>query len=114
MKKDELLNLAKKVRYQDLDKLPAFNCIYIIPQRKLHDSGYRMMYVIGERELNYFLLDDFSDVINIGDICSEKSFKDINMDITKNGIIRLWSRRFYLKCTTAVSNCIFDIEDVKK
>ena len=44
----ELLNKCIKLEMDK--KLPLFKGIYIIQQRKWHDSGYRMMYVIGHTE----------------------------------------------------------------
>ena len=42
--------LDKCIKLEMDKKLPLFKGIYIIQQRKLHDSGYRMMYVIGHTE----------------------------------------------------------------
>ena len=38
--------LDKCIKLEMDKKLPLFKGIYIIQQRELHDSGYRMMYVI--------------------------------------------------------------------
>lgn len=74
--------------------------LYVIPQKKIHDSGYRLMNVIGHSEydedikdFHYFLLSECSDVINLyGDLYNNaKDIKQINMDINKNGVIHIWS-----------------------
>lgn len=94
---------------------PLFKGIYIIQQRKLHDSGYRMMYVIGHTEYDerikdfkYYLLATYSDVIDF-----EKSFNlcDLHLDIDKSGLIHIWTNsNKKLKCRWShVSNCMFEI-----
>lgn len=102
-KQQELLDKCIKV---EKDTTPSFDMIHIIQQRKLHDSGYRMMYVIGyDRDLKqYFLLNDYSDVIDI----NVSNCKDLRMDIDRDGIITIWSWRSKLKSTFRVSSCCFE------
>ena len=80
-KQQELLDKCIEVEWRET---PSFDRIHIIQQRKLHDSGYRMMYVIGyDNDLKqYFLLNDYSDVIDI----NVNNCRDLRMDINRDGI----------------------------
>ena len=42
--------LEKSIELDWGDEAPLFKGVYIIQQRRLHDSGFRMMYVIGHTE----------------------------------------------------------------
>ncbi len=58
--------------------------IEIKQSRKLHSSGYRMM----EVSFNNEILSSSSDVLHIG----FKNWLDgLHIDITKKGVIRIWS-----------------------
>ena len=48
MKAQELLDKAVNLKYGD--EIPLFKGVYIIQHRKLHDSGYRLMSIIGHTE----------------------------------------------------------------
>ena len=71
MNKEQEKILKKCINVNEVETIPYFKGIYIIQQRKLHDSGYRMMYVIGHTEYDksikdfrYYLLSSCSDVID--------------------------------------------------
>ena len=113
--KQELLDKAIDVRYEDLKNVPDLCGIYIIPQRKLHDSGYKMMYVIGHdqwnkltKSWNYYLLGTFSDVVDFESFYSKIPFNDLHLDIDRDGIIHIWSKTNLFKCTHMVSTCMFE------
>ncbi len=89
-KKSELIKQAK------LNGRPCIKylkTIQIIPRRKLHESGYKMMYIIGLDE-NYkpYMISDCTDSITFTDYYTKQSFHGIQMDIDEDGIISLWSR----------------------
>lgn len=121
MNKEELLNKTIKLNYDS--KVPLFKGIYIIQQRKLHDSGYRMMYVIGHtdydkniKDYRYYLVGTFSDVIDFQPIFDKLLKKDYDMcdlhlDINKNGLIHIWTNsNKKLRCPYLnVSSCSFEI-----
>lgn len=121
MKKEELLEKTIEVEYGE--KLPLFKGIYIIQQRKLHDSGYRMMYVIGHtdydeelKDYKYYLVGTYSDVIDFTPIFDKwinrnYDMCDLHLDINKNGLIHIWTNsERYLKCEFPyVSNCSFEV-----
>jgi hypothetical protein len=97
----ELLNKAVKLKQGE--KIPLFKGIYIIQERKLHNSGYRLMNIIGhteyDKELNdykYYLISCCSDVIDFEPIFNkllEKNYDmcDLHLDINKNGLIHIWT-----------------------
>lgn len=104
-------------------KLTLFKGIYIIQQRKLHDSGYRMMYVIGhteydreKKEYEYYLIGTYSDVIDFQPVW-DKYIKgsaemcDLHLDIDKNGIIHIWtnSNKHFNCCFPYVSSCTLEV-----
>lgn len=123
MNKKELLNKVIELDYGD--EIPLFKGIYIIQQRKLHESGYKMMYVIGHTEYDkdkkdwdYYLVGTYSDVVDFQPIF-EKHIKgiynvcDLHLDINKNGIIHIWTNsEKYLQCQVPfLSSCSFEIVD---
>lgn len=89
----KLLDKAIKLDYGD--EIPLFEGIYIIQERRLHDSGYRLMNVIGHTEYDkelkdykYYLISCYSDVIDfksIYDMCY------LYLDIDRNGLIHIWT-----------------------
>ena len=95
------------------DKLPLFDDIYILPTTRKHDSGYKIMYIIGlSREKDeYYLLDTYCDVVDFGDLL--KSLKELHIDILDNGIIHCWSNYQLIKSNFRLSNCTFDFVDRK-
>lgn len=117
MTKEELLKKAKVIGLGKEEIVPLLQGVFIIQQRRLHDSGYRLMYVIGhteyDKEINdfhYYLLSQCSDVVDIGDML-EHNCTDIHLDINKNGIIHLWTNRnkkLKIKYTN-LSNAWFDV-----
>lgn len=110
MNKEELLNKAVGVEWLKLEEAPIFTGIYIIQQRKLHDSGFRLMYVIGHTEdFKYYKLSGGSDVLDLEGFWSKIILKDLHLDINKYGLIHIWSNKNRFKCSFALSNCTFDI-----
>ena len=112
----ELLEKATDIRPDS--KLPLFKGIYIIQQKKLHDSGYRMMYVIGHtdyderiKDFNYYLIGTYSDVVDFISWRGNPSISDLHLDINKNGIIHIWTNdNRSLKCSIPyISNCMLEI-----
>lgn len=121
-KKQEILDKAIKLKYGD--KPPLFNGIYIIQQRKLHDSGYRLMYIIGyteyDKELKdykYYLISCCSDVIDFEPIFDKLLAKnydmcDLHLDINKNGLIHIWTnsdKRLNCKYGFHLSSCGLEV-----
>ena len=92
-------------------ELPLFDDIYILPTEKKHDSGFKIMYVVGKVRENeqYYLLDTYCDVINLGFLI--KTIKEVNIDIEHHGIIHLWSNYQLFKSGYRVSSCTFEFVD---
>lgn len=108
----ELLDKCKKVK--NSDKLPLLDDIYILPTTKKHDSGYKIMYIVGlERKTNtYYLLDTYCDVVNFGYL--KRYLRELNVDILDNGIIHFWSNYQKIESEFRCSSCTFDFVDRKK
>ena len=89
MNKKELIRQAKLNGHPCARSLKT---IRIIPRRKLHDSGYKMMYVIGLNE-DYipYMISSRADSIDFTDYHTKQSFHGLQMDIDNEGIISLWS-----------------------
>lgn len=103
----ELLNKCKRIKIDE--ETPLFDDIYILPTTRKHDSGYKIMYVVGlDRKNNqYYLLDTYCDVVNFGDL--KKQLQELNIDILDNGIIHCWSNKEKIKSNFRVSSCTFDL-----
>ena len=115
--------LDKTIELKNDERLPLFKGIYIIQQRKLHDSGYRMMYVIGHtkydgeiRDYHYYLVGTYSDVIDFTPtfnkfLSRNYDMCDLHLDIDKNGLIHIWtnSDKYFKCCFPFISSCSFEI-----
>lgn len=107
----ELLEKCKNVKL--FDEVPLLDDIYILPTNRKHDSGYKIMNIVGlSREKDeYYLLDTYCDVVNFGDLT--KYLKEINIDIYENGIIHCWNNYQQFESNFRVSSCTFDLVDRK-
>lgn len=118
----ELLDKAIKLKYGD--KMPLFKGIYIIQERKLHDSGYRLMNVIGHTEYDeklkdykYYLISCCSDVIDFEPIfdkliTNNYDMCDLHLDINKNGLIHIWTnsnKKMNIGYWLHTSNCKLEV-----
>lgn len=108
----ELLEKCKIVKISE--DVPNLDDVYILPTNKKHDSGYKIMYIVGlSRKLDqYYLLDTYCDVVSFGDLL--KSLKELNIDILENGIIHCWSNYQQLQSNFRVSSCTFDFIDRRR
>lgn len=100
--------LLKKCKHLKLnEEVPLLDGIYVLPTTKKHDSGYKIMYIVGYAENEYYLLDTYCDVVNFGDF--KKQLQELNIDIPDNGIIHCWSNKEKIKSNFRVSSCTFDL-----
>ena len=121
-KSQELLNKALELKYGD--EIPLFKGIYIIQERKLHDSGYRLMNVIGHtdydkelKDYKYYLISSCSDVIDFEPIfdkllVNKYDMCDLHLDINKNGLIHIWTnsdKKLSCKYGLHLSSCSLEI-----
>jgi len=106
--KKELIRQAKINRHPCARNLKT---IRIIPRRKLHDSGYKMMYVIG-LDYNYkpYMISSCSDSIDFTNYYTKQPFHGIQMDVDNEGVISLWSLSNSFKTMDHdCSTIIFDV-----
>lgn len=77
-------------------------------QIKKHDSGYKIMYIIGHSRKNkeYYLLDTMCDVVNFGGL--DKYIKNLNVDILDNGIMHFWSNYQGMIVPHRCSSCFIE------
>ena len=103
----ELLDKCKQTEFDK--ELPLLDHIYILPTTRKHDSGYKIMYIVGanSKEDKHYLLDTYCDVLDIGEFMS--SAKDIHIDIHDNGIIHIWSNYQLFRSVFRVSSCTFEM-----
>lgn len=91
--KKELLEIEHEKFLADI---PLLDCIYVIPTRRKHESGYKCMEVIGWNRDGYIKkLATYSDVFQIGEIFSNRhDYFHISMDIPECGVLRFFSHSF--------------------
>ena len=79
--------------------------IEIKQSRKLHESGYRLMEISSDGEV----INSAADVLHIN---FSNLFDGLNLDIEKNGTIRIWSNVYDLKPDKlyCYSDSVFKIE----
>lgn len=109
----EMLEKCVNANTLDLEKIPLFDYIYMLPTNKKHDSGYKLMYVIGcvvdlkTKKEKLYLLDQYCDILNFGNYLSENH--PIKIDVIENNIIRFFNNAYKFKCTYNCSHCCFDM-----
>lgn len=116
MTKKELFEKAIDVKFNELENVPILGGIYIVQQMKLHDSGFRMMYVFGHTswdvekdDMDVYLLGVCSDVVDFEGFFTHLKMEDLHLDINNHGIIHIWSSKNRFKCTHMLSNCVFEV-----
>lgn len=107
----ELLKKCKKISL--LEEVPLFDDIFILPTQRKHDSGYKIMNIVGldRKDNKYYWIDSYCDVVNLGEW--ESKIKGLNIDIGENGIIHFWSNYQRFKSIFRVSSCTFEMVDRK-
>lgn len=115
--KQELLDKCIKLKTM-LEEPPILGGIYIIPTRYKHDSGYKIMYIVGHapykgnEEEKYYLLDTCCDVVDFDNFMSKNTtIRDLHLDIKPSGIIHIWSNRQNMKSGFRLSSCTFEMID---
>lgn len=110
-KQKELLENIITLKHEEIEGM-EFPMIYILPTNKNHDSGYKIMYIVGVKDDKNYLIGTYSDVVDIG--WNSNVPEDIHIDCVANGIIRIWSNNYNLKLMVSCSNCIFEYERKKE
>lgn len=103
----KILEMCKHIKRGE--EIPLLDGIYILPTTRKHDSGYKIMYIVGYTEEEYYLLDQICDVVDFEKyLTHDKSINDLHLDIHDNGVIHLWSNHQKMKSIFRVSCCTFD------
>lgn len=116
--KQELLDKCKKTSISG--DVPILGGIYIIPTKFKHDSGYKIMYIVGhtpfrrKEETEYYLLDTCCDVVDFDNFLNSMLINDLHLDMTTGGIIHIWSNRQNMKSIFRVSSCSFEMVNKEK
>lgn len=112
--KQALLNKCVKLPFNE--KMPIFGGIYIIPTQYKHDSGYKIMYIVGhtpwefKKTPTYYLIDTCCDVVDFGQILNlSPTIEDLHIDITTGGVIHVWSNSQNMKAIFKCSSCSFEM-----
>lgn len=94
--KNELLNLPEEKMFNS--DLPLMDFIYLIPERRLHDSGYHYITIVCGNIEGYKKILSYSDVVDIERIFDTREhFYKISMDVPDCGVIRLFSHSYRFK-----------------
>ena len=81
-------------------EIPLLDYFYIIPTKRKHSSGYKIMEIIGVNEkLEYKKkLATFSDVVDIAEIFSDRhDYFTVSIDSPDYGVLRVFSINFKFK-----------------
>lgn len=92
----KLMEMVENSKQLKGDENNVFDELFIIPQNRLHDSGYCMMQIYGRKEddkESLYYLTSFSDVIHFENVNEHSWFCSI--DIPYFGIFRIFPRRNY-------------------
>lgn len=114
IKRDELLKLPEK----EFNKVERYDWIIVVPTRRKHDSGWRLMALIGGKKVG----DHYEPVELIG-YCDDINWKFpitinnniLRSDMTLSNCIRIWSNNHVFKVGTCLSSTDIEIiEDKQK
>lgn len=114
MNKDKKEFLDKCIKLKFTDEVPILGGIYVIPTNLKHESGYKIMYIIGHtpfeknEEGKYYLIDECCDVIDFISWYGGAKIENLHIDITTSGIIHIWSTTQNLINLVNLSNCSFE------
>lgn len=84
---NKLYNLPHR-KIEDWDK--EYQSIYFFQVPKLHNSGYRFIVVVDDKQ---------KEIIGFGDVLNLKMPIDTRIDCDRNGIFHLWHWSYNLKVT---------------
>lgn len=109
LSKDKQSSIDECIEVGFMESTVVFRMIEIIPTSLVHESGYKILYIIGYGiDGKKYLLDKYCDVIDIDNWASKINDVRISIDITKSGIIRIWGN-IHFNSTHRLSTCSFDM-----
>jgi len=113
--KKALLEKCVDMRFNFGEEIPILGGIYIVPTRYKHDSGYKIMHIVGHsprktgKEERLYLIDTICDVVDFESYYNKIPINDLHIDISMGGILHVWSNTQYMKCHYNVSACSFEM-----
>lgn len=104
LKREDLLKLPVK----PFSKIKTYDCLLIVPTRRKHDSGWRLMYIIGCDKTGPIEIASYCDDIHfiLPNQCEpyiRRYCNDLRCDMTLSNCARLWSNVFQFKIGDACS-----------
>lgn len=96
----ELLALPRR----QWDVKSVYDGIYLVPTKDIHDSGYRLIAVVGERGKKPVEIAAFCDVISWEDDSGIVRTDNLRMDMQTNNIVHVWSSHGRMEVGIAVSS----------
>jgi hypothetical protein len=113
MSKEEILKSCKKALGFGFPRDILIDGIYILPTRRKHDSGYKVMEIIVHTvDDKFYNIDTICDVVDFESYWNNIKISDLHIDIDpNNNLIHLWSFKQYFKVIHNMSNCSFEVVD---
>ena len=104
IKRDEFLKLPEK----EFGKVETYEWIIVVPTRRKHDSGWRLMALIGVEEIDRVYIPTeiigYCDDINLILPNNCYPYESIRYDMLLSNCIRMWSRNYIFKVGMALSS----------
>ena len=96
----EFINDSTELSHRTIEGM-IFDFIFVIPTCEKNRSGYRTLYVFGERENELYFLSGWCDVVSFKDVL------ELCFDMEKKGVLRYWNKDGKIQCAYADSCCDF-------
>ena len=112
IKREELLNLPQK----EFNKIEVYDWIIVVPTRRKHDSGWRLMALVGGKKVGKHY--EPVELIGYCDDINWRFPKNMNhnilrSDMTLSNCIRFWSNNHSFKVGTCLSSTDIEIIEDK-
>lgn len=114
IKREELLNLPQK----EFNKVETYAWIIVVPTRQKHDSGWRLMALVGGKKVG----NNYEPIELIG-YCDDINWKFpitinnniLRSDMTLSNCLRIWSDYYSFRVGMCTSSVLIElIEDKNK
>lgn len=114
IKREELLNLPQK----EFNKVETYAWIIVVPTRQKHDSGWRLMALVGGKKV-----DNHYEPIELIGYCDDINWKFpitinnniLRSDMTLSNCLRIWSDYYSFRVGMCTSSVLIElIEDKNK
>ena len=93
------------------ENVPLLDCIYIVPTRRKHDSGYLMFTIVGENFNKKWkkILGTCSDVIEVERVIQKSYSHAFSIDMEEYPILRIFSHNQFEVRWFGISTFSFDV-----